>query len=354
MTYAFPAHTRADVDRAGEWLRRPPDEVPETALDVINNWRSSHQWPLLSVRITLTGRAKKVNKEAVVVQRLKRLPSIRTKLNDPRNSRMQLTQMQDIGGCRAILPRARQVWDIVRIFDKSKAKDPRDRPVWVKEFDYLTTPKPSGYRSFHLVYKFRSPNQLRMAHYKDLRIEIQLRSQLQHAWATAVETVSTFTKSALKHSIAGDDDWRRFFALMGSEIAFRENEPPVPGTPAKRHQVRNELKDLSKKINAEGVLLGLGTAVQKVTRSEMGSATTFLLILDAEGKQIQVSPYRDNQLLKADEDYFKVEKLIADNPGVEACLVSVGTVAELRSAYPNYYLDASAFLAVLREAISTR
>jgi hypothetical protein len=37
--------------------------------------------------------------------------------------------------------------------------------------------------------------------YNDLKIEMQLRSQYQHAWATAVETVGTFIGQALKSSI---------------------------------------------------------------------------------------------------------------------------------------------------------
>lgn len=190
--------------------------------------------------------------------------------------------------------------------------------------------------------------------YNNRRIEIQIRSTLQHAWATAVETVSTFTRSALKASIGGDDAWRRFFALMGTEIAFREHASPVPGTPSSRDEVREELRFLSEQINAEGVLMALGTAVEVTKKEEYDSATTFLLILDKASQKLQVVPYRKNQLPRANQDYSRVERYIADNPSIDAVLVSVGTVTELRSAYPNYYLDASAFLAVLREAVSPR
>jgi hypothetical protein len=40
--------------------------------------------------------------------------------------------------------------------------------------------------------------------------EIQLRSRLQHAWATTVETVDTFTRQAIKTG-GGKAEWRRFF-----------------------------------------------------------------------------------------------------------------------------------------------
>ena len=44
---------------------------------------------------------------------------------------------------------------------------------------------PSGYRGVHLIYRYNSD---RKTEYNTLLIEMQLRSQLQHAWATAVET----------------------------------------------------------------------------------------------------------------------------------------------------------------------
>src|SRR5438270_11039884 len=83
--------------------------------------------------------------------------------------------------------------------------------------------------------------------YNGLRIEIQLRSRLQLAWATAVETVSTFTGQALKSNI-GDDAWKRFFALMGSSIARREGTSIIPNTPESRNELRRELRDCSQQL----------------------------------------------------------------------------------------------------------
>ena len=57
-----------------------------------------------------------------------------------------------------------------------------------------------------------------------MRIEIQFRSRLKHAWAAAVETVGTASGQALKSS-EGDEGWLRFFVLMASEIAFSEGCP---------------------------------------------------------------------------------------------------------------------------------
>ena len=103
----------------------------------------------------------------------------------------------------------------------------------------ISNPKADGYRSFHLVSKYRS-NLPDKQVYDGLRIEIQIRSQLQHAWATAVETISTFTDQALKSGL-GDDRWKRFFALMGSLMALREGCPIVPNTPTEKKELIKEI-----------------------------------------------------------------------------------------------------------------
>jgi hypothetical protein len=69
-------------------------------------------------------------------------------------------------------------------------------------------PQKSGYRGIHLVYRYNG----RKTEYNGLKIEIQIRTVIQHAWATAVETVGMFTQQALKSS-QGEQDWLRYFAL---------------------------------------------------------------------------------------------------------------------------------------------
>ncbi len=69
------------------------------------------------MKMTLLNRARKVHRRALVAQRLKRLSSIALKLEQ--NEYMKLSQMQDIGGCRAVLANVRQVADLVDIYASS-------------------------------------------------------------------------------------------------------------------------------------------------------------------------------------------------------------------------------------------
>jgi Uncharacterized protein conserved in bacteria len=319
----------------------------EYALGVINNWRSSHSYPLQVVKMALLHRAKRIDPKAIVAQRLKRLSSIAVKLRFNRN--MKLSQMQDIGGCRAVLERVSQVADLIKLYEEAIAKNPHDRPECVERYDYIAHPKADGYRGVHYVYKYRSgsPHKVDL---NGLRIEVQLRSRLQHAWATAVETVSTFTGQALKSNV-GDEAWKRFFALMGSAIAHREKRVPVPNTPINRQELADELRAYTKRLKVEEVLQGWGYALSLAARNEE-NAEAYLLVLDPEAMKVDVTGYNRNELGLATEDYLATEKSIQGTPGAQAVLVSVESLDALRSAYPNYYLDTTAFVRALRLAIA--
>jgi len=60
-----------------------------------------------------------------------------------------------------------------------------------------------------------------------LRVELQIRTKLQHLWATAVETMGTFLGQALK-SRQGSQDWLDFFTLISSAFSFIEGTPQIP------------------------------------------------------------------------------------------------------------------------------
>jgi ppGpp synthetase/RelA/SpoT-type nucleotidyltranferase len=135
-----PKHTRGEVDRAGDVIIDPTAELFQyhEALQVVNNWRAAHSWPLNIFQTTLRNRAKKVDDRALIAQRLKRLASIETKLK--RFPSMKLARMQDLGGCRAVLKNIRRVYDLVGVYDEAESKNTK-RHDFVKKFDYIVRPK---------------------------------------------------------------------------------------------------------------------------------------------------------------------------------------------------------------------
>lgn len=336
MAWTEPGYGRKAVDRAGKAFVDPAISLAgrAEARIIINNWRSSHSFPLNTLQMSLRKKARSVNSDALVAQRIKRLPSIRMKLE--RFPNMKLSQMHDLGGARAVLHDVAEVRKVEQAFLNSRHKHELSR-----HDDYISQPQSSGYRGVHLVYKYNSD---RSDTYNGLRIELQLRSGLMHAWATAVETVGTFTKQSLKSSY-GDYDFLRFFTLMGASLAAEEGTPFPPGVPGDIDAVHTEIRLLSEQLKIiermEAYRLGLREA-------EVGSQTGAysLLQLDISASVLTITSFR--HLAEATAAFDAAELATSeqneDEVMQDAVLVSVDSLNNLRSAYPNYFLDTSTFL----------
>jgi len=354
MAWTKPLHSKGDIDRAGATLINGDSlfdeegfETLEKAFDVINNWRSSHSYPLQALKMTLLGRAKKVDPRAIVAQRLKRLSSIAIKLQ--RNKHMAFSQMQDIGGCRAVLRSVRDVDKLVKIYEDAIAKNPKVRAQFIKKYDYIAEPKTDGYRSIHLIYKYRSSSRQKRA-WNDLRIEIQLRSRPQHAWATAVETVDIFTAQTLKTG-GGAETWRRFFVLMGTAIAMMERRPICPNCPDDPKVLQVELRNFIQQLNVKSVLRGWSDALNYLGQTTQ-DAGVYLLYLDTDEEKISVTGFPDSARAKASDEYLDTERKIKDKPTAQAVLVSVESIQALRGAFPNYFADTRVFINAVDYAVS--
>jgi RelA/SpoT family protein len=349
MAFAVPKYTREEINKAGDCLIADDKVVwivnRDQMLAIINNWRSSHAFPLQSFKMALLDRARKIDPKAIIAQRLKRLPSIQLKLQ--RFKEMRLSQMQDLGGCRAVVRNMRRLESLIKVYEKTRSKNPKSRHEFIHEKDYIAHPKDDGYRGVHLIYRYQSTSP-RHRVYNGLKIEIQLRSRLQHAWATAVETVSLFTGQALKSS-GGEAEWRRFFALMSNAIALRERKPFVPGTPTDKETLIKELRELTEKLSVQKCLRGWAVALKRLPAKNVTDAVAFLVVLNLDAWTLSSTGFKKEDLTKASEAYLAVEK--AANPAVQAVLVSLESVHSLRSAYPNYYLDATTFINALDFAI---
>lgn len=343
MAWASPQFSRRAVDRAGRALVESSSsrETLEECLYVINNWRSSHSFPLNTFQVGLRRYAKQLDGSALVAQRIKRLSSIDAKLR--RFPRLNLSQMQDIGGCRAVVRDANAVTGMLRVYRESDLKH-----KLLRVDNYQAEPKPSGYRGIHLIYRYRSN---KSETYNGLLVEIQIRSPLQHAWATAVETVGTFLKQSLKSS-EGHDDWLYFFALMGSAIALRENLPLVPKTPVDRHELVAELRRVSLELDVINRLRAYGSAIRTLEEANVGDAHYFLMALRPAENSVSIIGYARSDLDTATAEYLEVEKDLQSSFGAEAVLVSVESITSLKRAYPNYFLDTTEFLKALRVAIA--
>ncbi len=345
MEWAVPEHSASAVNEAGLVLAAQvgDPEAVNYAVSIINNWRTSHQFPLNTFQTTLRRKVENFP-GSLIVQRVKRLRAIQHKLRKHTRNPILLSEMQDIGGCRVVLQSLAQVGKFHDAYVQSDLKH-----ELVCHDDYIAIPKPSGYRGIHLIYKYNSD---RKETYNGLQIEVQLRSQLQHAWATAVEIVGFFRGELLKSS-EGDPVWKHFFKLMAVEIAFQERAPfGIPGMPEDRDIVRRQLRRCALRLDAMNYLRTIGNGVEELIEVETGGAHYFLLELDTNEKRLKVTGYKFSARDRATMDYATVESMILGSAEREAVLVSAASMADLRRAYYNYFLNMDRFIGVVETAIS--
>lgn len=348
-------HSKALIDKSGSILipwwttvdAKLDDHLWE-AYTIVDNWRTSHGLPLNVVQAVLRGRAQRVEAKVIVAQRLKRMSSILNKL--VREPNMKLSQMQDLGGCRAILsdvPAVRKLLDMYRGEPSIQATLLSEETSF-KCYDYISNPKDDGYRGIHVVARYH-PRQPNRAPWNGQRIEIQLRTKLQHAFATAVETVTTFTREPLKFG-AGPAEWRRFFSLMGSALAVREGTPLVNGTPHSEPELITELENAAKELKVRQRLRKWANAMRALPRRNIADFKWLLLVLDIEKNTIQVTGFADRR--QASKEISNIEPSSRKN--LDAVLVSVSSIKQLRAAYPNYYADTREFLSALSTALERK
>lgn len=163
--------SRSQIRRAGERLRR--DETPSEAdRQIYADYRDTFEEPLREVVETIAGFAD----GAPVHSRLKRLETVVEKL---RRSPTDLSRLEDIAGCRVVLPTMAEQHTV---FDRIRA-------TWevMRERDYQATPR-DGYRARHIVVRVR-----------ERPVEVQVRTLLEDAWANASEALAKSVDPDIKY-----------------------------------------------------------------------------------------------------------------------------------------------------------
>lgn len=332
-----PEYSKSEINKAGDVIRNPAathDEV-DKATTIVDNWRASHAYPLHVMYIHLRKLAKQ--NSILVVERLKRLDSIINKLK--RTPGMELWRMQDLGGCRCILPSVSEVYSFSEKYQKT-----RIRHEFKRSYDYIKEPKASGYRSLHLVYKFYSDK--KETYNKNMLIELQFRTRLQHIWATALETMGIFTKQNLKAS-QGEEHIKRFFVLVSSLFALEEDCPVVPGTINDKDELISEIEGINARYNVIDTLSAINVFSNYTREVEMKKSGYYMLILNFNTRRLSIKYFMPSEIDNANEIYSQIEKTRAEKK-IDAVLVRAESFIDLKNAYPNYFADIGEFVARVR------
>jgi len=170
-----------------------------------------------------------------------------------------------------------------------------------------------------------------------LNLEIQYRTLIQHAWATAVEVIGFITESQPKFQ-QGDKRYEHAMALA-SEILSRAHEGqtgPFPDVPDR--ELVTSFLAIDRQLGLLKMLRGLNAANQDVSAKRNA-----ILIFSGTG-ELEVRAFRDApDALRA---LFDLEKQFPDR---DIVLVRADTTEEVRLAFRNYFSDARDFIRLLED-----
>jgi GTP pyrophosphokinase len=323
----YPGGSKQRVNRAGNNIRS--GTATEDDLAVIDDWRAAHRPVLNTFQAILRNRTRR--KDIIVAQRHKRRRTIFGKLE--RYPRMQLSRMDDVAGCRLIFQDIASLYefrdDLHRARFKHRIKNDNDK------YDYINTPKNTGYRSVHDIYEYDVRSK-EGAKYRGLLIELQYRTIYQHAWATCVEVIGFITESQPKFE-QGDTRYRRVLSLA-SEIIARQWEAANSCHPdLTDEELVRQFVLLEGELGFMRMLRGLNAADSDITGGK-----NVILIFDMQ--DLEIRTFRD--ATDALRVLFELER---NNPGKDIVLVRADTTEEMRVSFKNYFSDAREFINLIDE-----
>ena len=351
--------SKKDVVRAGKNLIDDDllndQEKFNSTMGILTYWRDSHLVPLEKSNQLLNRYIHNIDKNAFIAKRIKRFDSIKRKLK--RFDKMELKNMQDIGGIRVVVSSQKQVDSILKILTNEMCFYNKNNEL-IKIDNYIKNPKFDGYRSVHIVGIFKNSEG------EDRKIEFQLRTKLQHSWATTLEIIDIFTQQNLK-SDSGFQNYKNFFKyvsdlfqLIESFKSFQKNNIEELRKDLLNHLEKNDvlfqeaygimsfLRQGTSKTTIKDQLqlycLSLKELNQKLSKSDKNS---FILIqLNIAARKLEHENFSKKESKEALERYSLYEQTLSQNPNIIVALLSTDAIGGLQEAYPNYFADSEMFL----------
>lgn len=289
----------------------------------------------------------------IVTYRMKRIPSIVKKICR-KNTNFELHTLDDIGGCRII---TNTIEDLHKIRKRLEIKLNQDPSEILKIKDYIATPNSkTGYRSCHILTK-------QTTSIGTYRVEVQLRTRLEHYWATSVELLDQLLEMDVKsmgldspETSISSIDILDFHRLASSLIAFHEDCPIIPESPTTINELKNTISNSRNSKRITRLFNSAKDAVNKIPISFSNESNPQIFILEffPNLQLMLIHEYNKDQLSKALEVYSKLEKgnELEDKDSEEnVVLVYAKNRSVLPDAYPNYSANSEKYLKFLHNHI---
>jgi putative GTP pyrophosphokinase len=354
--FVQPPTSKRAVNRSGELVGQ--NNAKQDDISLVDQWRASHAYVLNTFQIFFKRRVAEHNREIEFAQRLKRRNTIIDKLQrrtvDGNRLIGDVTSMQDFAGCRLIFPDMSTLNAFREFLHSSKKMRSvfhvlkhADQP---DKFNYFETPKWTGYRGIHEIFIHR-PRPHRKGEdvakpWRNLLCEIQYRTRIQHAWATALE-ISDFldgerTKFALQEN--GVNPRVEFFRLV-SELLARYHENAAH---ALTDLTIDDLRTRIRELDATLGIMGRLRAMRAVEDFPQLKRHNVLNVVKGERGEPRLEVFVFNNSVEA---IRKSQELESSSQSLNAVYVASDRPGELRRAYKNYFNDPLDFVELVTQAL---
>ncbi|WP_081962438.1 hypothetical protein, partial [Bifidobacterium magnum] len=339
--------SRTQANKIGKLLKEvnQGDVAYSEIREQVSQWRAQHTYSTECCFKQLIDCSQSIH-GAVASYRLKRLVSIEKKICRP-HTNLRLGELDDIGGCRLIVPK---VEDVFNIAHKLKERLTFKNGKSIK--DYIHKPPQSGYRSLHLL--ARMPDSTG----KSYRVEIQLRTQLEHLWSTAIEAVGEIYGTEYKSpetliNAAGKDQERlRFFLIISDLFALEEGTPRCLAEYATYDDLIFALRNINCLNRLIDDLEAASEGVWDIFESD-SQKELHLLEFNRDQQTLEIRSYTMKDVGVALDEYKQMENQIispkstagiSPESQLNTVLAFAHSNEELQLAYPNYSANVRKFL----------
>lgn len=340
------------IRKIGEKLREGIELTEEEKLE-FDNFREAHNIIIKLFTIEL----KKVNfsKQHLTASRNKRIETIISKLCRP--EKPKLDRIHDIAGTRIIFENIKSLEDYIDILENTELVNFKEKINEDKNrYNYIKNPKSDGYRSIHKVFYYSSNipystlNEKRF-NLENKKIELQLRTRLQHIWATTVEIYDIINKSNIKTGTHNKLETKEGLFFKKCSLVFEG----IESNDVEKIKINiNEIfrdKDLVEIYNR---LKGIKNIKNIQLPKTLGSDEVFILITDLnKGKTtffttdpIEKNGKQDTFLINA--SYRRLEEKNTKGEYI-LLLLTLGDIKKLKNVYPNYFLNTNKFISILKK-----
>jgi hypothetical protein len=170
---------------------------------------------------------------------------------------------------------------------------------------------------------------------------------VQHAWATAVEIVGTFTKQELK-SGCGEQKWLEYFQSSG----FILTEIEIESNKNKNNELldfhKQRLQKLEKQLEVNRQLTNFIVTFDML--NELNIQKGYIILeLDILNKNLKGMMFANSSLEEASTRYLEIERTKSSS---DVVLVSTESLKDIQKGYPNYFADSKYYRDKLSEALS--